>query len=173
MNLRWTEGHIHLAMRRIMASSGWTLIAGEYPGGSDHELYPLNVVDPTVARDGSPDPRRHSLGELIPDLVAIKGRRLAIVEAKVGYSDADRLKLEDLLSNRCGDLVTALEKFSIERNIPELLPVADLVFLPVLSFRAGVAAPLPSRDLSYLRVTSQTLGHFEGKLASDLDQLGA
>ena len=81
--MKWTEGHIHVVMRDVLRQKGWTLVAGEFPGGSDHELYPLNVVDPVVARDASPDPRRHSLGELIPDLVALRGANLFVGEAKV------------------------------------------------------------------------------------------
>jgi hypothetical protein len=87
-------------MREYLKSEGWILVAGEYPGGSDHELYPLNVVDPSVARDNSPDPRRHSLREIIPDLVALRGRDLFIGEAKVGYSEKDRDKLDDLVNTR-------------------------------------------------------------------------
>src|ERR1700761_1178512 len=123
--MRWREGNVHLAMRKIFRRQGWSLVAGEFPGGSDHELYPLNVVDPIVARDQSPDPRRHSFGELIPDLVALKARTLAIAEAKVDYCDADREKLENLLGARRDDLCGALEKFSAERNIPQLLPIGD------------------------------------------------
>jgi len=59
--MTWTEGHVHVAMRRVPRGQGWLLVAGEFPGGSDHELYPPNVVDPMVAKDDSPDPRRHSL----------------------------------------------------------------------------------------------------------------
>jgi hypothetical protein len=162
--MRWTEGHIHLAMRSIMKARGWTLVAGEFPGGSDHELYPLNVVDPAVARDASPDPRRHSLGELIPDLVALKGRRLTVFEAKVLYSEPDRLKLEDLLSTRRDDLLAALNKFAHERNFPDLLPVEGLKLMPVLAFRSDVAAPPPTHELSYLRVSDLTSGYFEGRL---------
>lgn len=162
--MRWTEGHIHLAMRSIMKACGWSLVAGEFPGGSDHELYPLNVVDPAVARDASPDPRRHSLGELIPDLVALKGRQLTIFEAKVLYSETDRLKLEDLLSARREDLLTALKKFAHERSFPELLPVEGLQLLPVLAFRADVVAPPPTREFSHLRVVDLTSGYFEGRL---------
>ena len=44
--MKWNEGRIHVAMRTILAEEGWDLIAGEYPGGSNHDLYPLNVVDP-------------------------------------------------------------------------------------------------------------------------------
>lgn len=69
--MRWTEGHIHIVMRKFLKSNHWLLIAGDYPGGSDHELFPLNVVDPAVARDHSPDPSRHSLGKIVPDLVAL------------------------------------------------------------------------------------------------------
>ena len=91
--MRWSEGLIHLSMRAFLTRQGWQLIAGEYPGGSDHQLYPLNVVDPALARDESPDPRRHSLGELIPDLVALRKRDLFIGEAKLGHDDGDRAKL--------------------------------------------------------------------------------
>lgn len=170
--MRWTEGHIHLAMRRIMKSSGWTLIAGEFPGGSDHELYPLNIVDPAVARDASPDPRRHSLGELIPDLVALKGRHLTILEAKVRYSEHDRLKLEYLLSARRDDLLATLNKFAQERNFLELLPVEGLQLLPVLAFRSNVAAPPPIHELSYLRVCDLTSGYFEGRLDTGSSLVG-
>ena len=80
--MKWTEGEVHRAMRHHLKASGWSLIAGEYPGGSDHELYPLNIVDPAVARDRSPDPRRHSKGELIPDLVALRSGMLIFVSLR-------------------------------------------------------------------------------------------
>src|SRR5260370_16835366 len=96
--LKWTEGHIHLAMRSFLTSQNWTLVAGEFPGGSDHDLYPLNVVDPTIARDRSPDPRRHSFGELIPDLVALRGRDLFIGEAKLRYDPKNPQQLETLVT---------------------------------------------------------------------------
>ena len=117
-------------MRRVLKQKGWKLIAGEYPGGSDHELYPLNVIDPTVARDRSPDPRRHSLGELIPDLVAIRNRDLLIAEAKVSYNIPDLEKLQYLIGERRSDLMIALEKFSKERSYPELLPLKSLKLHP-------------------------------------------
>src|SRR5687767_12705831 len=108
-------------MRRILRSRGWRLIAGEYPGGSDHELYALCVVDPQIARDQSPDPRRHSIGELIPDIVALRDCRLLIGEAKCRYSKADYEKLDQLTSKRLADLNEALRKFAIERRVSELL----------------------------------------------------
>lgn len=162
--MRWTEGHIHVAMRRVLADQGWLLVAGEFPGGSDHELYPLNIVDSAVARDGSPDPRRHSLGELIPDLVALQGRELFIGEAKVRYDEGDRQKLEMLVSEGREHLLMALRTFAKERRISQLLPVEHLVLRPTLVFRANSVAPPPSRSMSYLRIISLTEGFFEGAL---------
>lgn len=163
--MRWTEGHIHLAMRRVLEDQGWLLVAGEFPGGSDHHLYPLNVVDPVVARDRSPDPRRHSLGELIPDLVALRGRDLFIGEAKVRYNRGDREKLERLVTVRRGDLLTVLRVFSKERRVSQLLPVETLVLRPTLVFRADkLVVPAPAGGLSYLRIVSATDGFFEGAL---------
>jgi hypothetical protein len=162
--MRWTEGHVHLVMRRLLKQKGWTLVAGEFPGGSDHELYPLNVVDPALARDDSPDPRRHSLGELIPDLVAIQGTDLLIGEAKIRYNERDREKLAMLLSDRKADLLAALRTFAGERAVPELLPVERLMLHPVLIFRANSKAPPPACGFSHLRVVSNTEAFFEGAL---------
>lgn len=166
--MKWTEGHVHLAMRRFLRSDGWLLVAGEFPGGSDHELYPLNVVDPAVACDESPDPRRHSLGELIPDLIALQDSKLFIGEAKVRYHEGDRVKLALLLSERRKHLLAALQTFARERSVPQLLPVERLMLHPVLVFRAEAAAPLPSGGFSYLRIVSKTEAFFEGPLSGSL-----
>jgi len=163
--MRWSEGHVHVAMRRVLKKRGWLLVAGEFPGGSDHELYPLNVVDPRVACDNSPDPRRHSLGELIPDLVALRGRLLLVAEAKVRYDSADAEKLALLVGERRTDLLQALEKFAVERRRPELLPVSTLEFRPTLVFVAGTPAPPVQPPFSYLRVQGRTSALFEGELA--------
>jgi hypothetical protein len=165
--VKWTEGLIHLAMRNVLGVRGWTLVAGEYPGGSDHDLYPLNVVCPTLARDESPDPRRHSLGEVIPDLVALRGRALLIAEAKVRYSEADRRKLTRLLGERRGDLLAALRKFADDRRVSTLLPVETLDFHPTLVFSSVGHAPTPPPGFSYLRLTSTKEGAFEGVLAAE------
>jgi hypothetical protein len=151
-------------MREYLKSEGWILVAGEYPGGSDHELYPLNVVDPSVARDNSPDPRRHSLREIIPDLVALRGRDLFIGEAKVGYSEKDRDKLDDLVNTRRLDLLGALRTFARERNVPAVLPVESLVLRPTLVFRETSEAPKVPAGFSYLRIQNMKQGYFEGAL---------
>lgn len=164
--MNWTEGHIHVAMRDILQRLGWKLIAGEYPGGSDHHLYPLNVVDPAVACDRSPDPRRHSLGELVPDLVALRSRELIIAEAKVRYDERDRRKLEMLIGPLIERFWVALEKFAQERGFVELHPVRTLVLRPTLVFLADTPAPQSSGGFSYLRIVSRTEGVFEGALAA-------
>ncbi len=141
---RWREGDVHIAMREFFDDCGWQLIAGEYPGGSDHELYPLCVVDRELARDDSPAPRHHSLGEQIPDLVAAREHHLAIVEAKVDYSAADRRKLQGMLSERRADLLHSLAKFSEDRGVPLPCPPDDCTLHPVLAFAApqdGEPAP--------------------------------
>lgn len=152
-------------MRRVLKQKGWKLIAGEYPGGSDHELYPLNVIDPTVARDRSPDPRRHSLGELIPDLVAIRNRDLLIAEAKVAYNVPDLEKLQYLIGERRTDLMIALEKFSKERGFPELLPLNSLRLHPTLVFVDTGADRVPSDSFSHLLISSREDGRFVGTFA--------
>ncbi len=161
-----TEGRVHLAMRKGLRDSDFKLIAGEYPGGSDHELYPLNVTDPRVARDRSPDPRRHSVGELIPDIVALKDRWLVLGEAKVDYNDADRAKLAYLTTERVADLRAALHKFARERNCPELEPIATLEFLPVLIFTTLKVPPLIPRGFSYMRLAYNRDAIYEGPLSA-------
>jgi len=159
------EGEIHVAMRTILKSLGWTLIAGEFPGGTDHELHPLNVVDPELARDNSPDPRRHSLGELIPDIVAVKNNLLLIGEAKPRYSQSDQEKLDMLLNARRDDLLLALSTFANERNFPNLLPLERFTFCPLLIFNDNSRSPSIENQQSYLRIISLHEGYFEGYLS--------
>jgi hypothetical protein len=95
------------------------------------------IVDPTVARDFSPDPRRHSLDKFVPDIVALRGDTLLIVEAKPDYSESDYEKLERLLAERRDDLHLALRTFGRERGFPELLQPELLSVRPALAFGAG------------------------------------
>lgn len=166
--MRWTEGRLHVAMRSVLRSWGWQLVAGEFPGGSDHELHVLNIVDPHLARDQSPDPRRHSLGELIPDIVAIKNRELLIGEAKLTYSERDREKLSRIIGPRRHHLILALQKFAEDRGFPVLKPVESLLIRPALVFLADYAgAPLPSGGFSYLRIEGRRNGYWQGPLSEE------
>ena len=92
-----TESFVHVAMREYLKKEGWTLVAGEYPGGSADELYVLSIMDPSVACDNSPDPRRHSEGEIIPDLFAYKAGVMLIIEAKPKYSFDDIIYKSDIM----------------------------------------------------------------------------
>jgi hypothetical protein len=102
------EDFIHLAIRKHLRQTGWTLLAGQFPGGSDHELKRLYLRDPEVARDNSPDPRRHSMASFVPDLVASRGVFLLLVEMKSEFSSEDLRKLRLIVDHRCADLRSAL-----------------------------------------------------------------
>jgi len=161
---RWTEGHVHIRMRKVLRNEGFVLVAGEYPGGSDHELYPLCITDPAVACDLSPDPRRHSVGELIPDIVALRGRCLLLGEAKLDYSESDRRKLEQLVEEREPHLRAALAKFAYERDRSELLPIEALELHPMLIFTDRKAWPRAPDRFSCLVLSEDGGYRIEGRL---------
>jgi hypothetical protein len=129
-----TESFVHVAMRQYLKKEGWTLVAGEYPGGSDDELYVLSIMDPTVARDNSPDPRRHSEGEIIPDLFAYKDGIMLVIEAKPKYSYDDKKKLRNLLDYKIDLLKSSLRKFCYEKAILPGINFNVLEYVPVLAF---------------------------------------
>lgn len=150
--MKLTEGHIHVAARRLLRQQGFVLIAGQYPGGSDDELCALNVVDPTVACDDSPDPRRHSDGKLVPDLVALRRNVLLVVEMKPDYSEDDYRKLVVIRDQRRSDFDSALTRLSASRAVAVPSP-ATLLLVPVLGFRAK-ARYAPDPQFGYLLVES-------------------
>jgi len=128
------EDEIHYAVRQFLRREGWTLVAGQYPNGSDDELPILNVKDPAVARDDSPDPRRHSLDKFVPDLIALKANIALVVELKPAYDAGDEQKLTELLSRRFDRLVRALEELSA--RTPQLQNVSwrSLRYVATLGF---------------------------------------
>jgi hypothetical protein len=161
---RLTEAFVHRATRQYLSAHGWTLVAGQWPGGSDDTLHVLYVMDPTVARDLSPDPRRHSLDKFVPDVVALKSGTLLIVEAKTGYSQRDFDKLERLLGDRRDDLHTALRTFASERGFPLLLEPQGLALRPALAFSANSRHPTPSPPWVMLLVDPAGAVSTEGDL---------
>lgn len=134
------EDYVHVAMRQHLKDKGWLLVAGEFPGGTDDELNVLSISDPKVARDNSPDPRRHSTGEIIPDLVAYRDGVILIVEAKPKYSQSDKEKLKDLLTQKRDRLIVALEKFCA--NKPEFAHIDyhHIRYVPALAFHHTVSS---------------------------------
>lgn len=127
------EDFIHYVLRLHLKDKGWELLAGQYPNGSDDELRALNVIDPAVARDQSPDPRRHSMNKLVPDLVARRANHLLVVEIKPGYSAEDEMKLDLMLNERLQHFHAALEAFTRAR-VGVGLHVGDLTLVPALAF---------------------------------------
>jgi len=125
---------IHFSVREFLRNAGWQLVAGQFPNGSDNELPPLNVLDPTLARDNSPDPRRHSMNKYVPDLVAYKQRIMLLIEMDTHYSLKDERKLEILISQRRSDLLSALEDLVSMRRVVLPAPIDQIVFVPCLGF---------------------------------------
>ena len=132
--MKMTESFVHVAMRDFLKKKGWLLIAGEYPNGSDDELNVLSISDPTVAKDNSPDPRRHSVGEIIPDLIAYKNGVILIIEAKPNYSKEDKNKLINLLSNERKRLINSLVKFSVGKSAFSHINYQTVDYVPVLAY---------------------------------------
>jgi hypothetical protein len=161
---RFTEAFVHRAVRRYLGAAGWTLLAGQWPGGSDDSLHVLYIVDPTLARDDSPDPRRHSLDKFVPDLVAIKDGVLMIVEAKPRYAASDYDKLGRLLGERRIDLDTALTTFGQERGFPQLACPKKLDVRPTLAFGSKSCHPPVAAPWVFLVVdeSAGTVTHLGG-----------
>lgn len=155
------EDLIHLAVRKFLSRSGWQLIAGQYPGGSDDELPILNIVDPKVARDRSPDPRRHSLDKVVPDIVAYARGVMLLAEHKPRYSFEDEEKLEKLLALRRADLILALKKLIDSGRAAIDVPVEQLVFVPGLGFAAN-SRYKPNPDFCYFKVRGMDDVEFVG-----------
>ncbi len=146
------EGYIHVAMRGFFKRQGWQLIAGQYPGGTDDELAVLNIVDLDVARDNSPDPRRHSKGKFVPDLFVRKNNEILIIEAKPRFSMEDREKLIELMNEKREELIVAFQKFVIERKIEIPYTISEIQFTPCLAFSSSSKVKIIDPDFKYILV---------------------
>lgn len=155
------EDFVHVAVRRALIGHGWTLIAGQFPNGSDDELPRLSVMDPSLARDRSPDPRRHSFNKFVPDLVACCGSIILIVEMKPRYSEEDELKLFNLLNNRRPDLIRALRDLAQIRSTAFAIPVEQLTLVPALGFGATRQRIKPA-NFCHFRVLGLDTVAFDG-----------
>lgn len=154
------EDLVHLAVRGALKSAKWTLIAGQFPNGSDDELMTLSVTDPSLARDNSPDHRRHSLNELVPDLLACKSHIILIIEMKPEYSPDDERKLKLLLESRIDDFRRALREFD-SRYKKLSLPVDQFIFVPCLGFDSRERYPA-NENFCYFEVTGLSSVRFKG-----------
>ena len=146
------EDFIHFFARKFLRSNGWELIAGQYPNGSDDELTSLNIMDPVLAKDESPDPRRHSKNKLVPDIVACRGKNVLIVEAKPRYDIEDKGKLSEIVGVRKKDFMYSLAQKIEERNINLTYRLSDLILVPCLCFSSpSIRFPI-SQGFAYLIV---------------------
>jgi hypothetical protein len=152
------EDFIHYHMRDGLRRLGWELVAGQYPNGSDDELPVLAVLDPELARDRSPDHRRHSFNKLVPDLVALKDLDLLVVEAKPQYNEEDEAKLLRLRGARRADFDAALGAILHRRGLA--VHPAQFSFVPCQAMSAG--ARLHAReDFAYLFVDQEGVAVLE------------
>lgn len=161
IDLELREDVIHYSVREFLRMSGWKLIAGQYPDGTDDELSPLNVVDPALARDESPDHRRHSKNKLVPDLVACQKNVMVVVEMKPLYSPGDEVKLLALLGERLEDFIGALRRLIAVRRIALPTELEQMAFVPCLGFTATASYPRRS-DFGYFLVSEPMAVIFEG-----------
>lgn len=134
MRKRVNEPYVHVVMRQCLRRNGWALLAGDYPGGTDGELYQFSVRNPLLARDDSPDHRRHDLGEYVPDLVAEKDGLVLIIEAKPAYSSSDEEKLVSLFTSDYSSLVSDLDSFCRRYSLLEGVSINDCELVPALAY---------------------------------------
>ena len=147
------EDVIHLAVRRYLKNHRWILVAGQYPNGTDDELPILNIKDPDLAKDNSPDHRRHSMNKLVPDLVALKDSVILIVEMKPTYCKKDEEKLLELLKTRKHDFTCTLEECLRLNGKCNDVNINNLVYIPCMGFGSGCKYKhLP--DFCYFEVIS-------------------
>jgi len=153
------EDIIHYVTRKFLIEENWRLLAGEYPNGSDDELHSLRIMDKLLAKDNSPAHRYHSLNKLVPDLLAIKGNELLIIEMKPSYSKQDEIKLIDMLNKRKEEFLYYLEEFLI-RYFPNIVgSIHDLKFTPVLGFSSSKNLER-HKDFKYIIVQSLNKAEF-------------
>lgn len=153
--MKITESFVHVAMREYLKRNDWLLIAGEYPNGSDDELNVLSISNPDIAKDNSPDPRRHSEGEIVPDLVAYKRGTIIVIEAKPIYSLDDKLKLTDLMLTKKALLISSLEKFSSGKVQFHGIDYTKALYIPVLAFgNPSLECPCIDNGFGHLYIKS-------------------
>lgn len=151
------EDEIHYSVRSFLKDNDWLLVAGQYPNGSDDELQALNIKDPALARDDSPDHRRHSMNKLVPDLIALKGATLLVVEMKPSYSKSDEEKLLEILGDRFADFVRALDEMLALLDVSPPVEIPELAMVPCLGMSYGSVRP-----------TRTEFGYFDVKAIDDV-----
>ena len=103
------EMDLYIRLKRHLKLTGWQVLGGQPPSGSDH-LPVIEIKLDYGAIKGSKD-------ALKPDLVALKDNTVMIFEIKPAFSETDHLKLLGVKSS-----LTRIESFwkeLQERNIKD------------------------------------------------------
>jgi hypothetical protein len=102
------ETKLYIALKNHLRNTGWHLIAGQPPSGTDH-LPVLEIKSQVGDERGSRDSYK-------PDLVAVSLNQLLIVEIKPSYSANDDAKLIRTLTveNRIASLWSEVENRSLK-----------------------------------------------------------
>ncbi|MDZ4655051.1 MAG: hypothetical protein U1F44_04160 [Coriobacteriia bacterium] len=87
-----TESEVYLRSKKLLRRLGWTLVGGQPPSGCDH-LPVIEIKDPARTTKGS-------RGAYKPDLVAVLGSRLLLVECKPEHDDGDVTKLRAVIEDQ-------------------------------------------------------------------------
>jgi hypothetical protein len=101
------ETLVFLSVKQYLISEGWMLIGGQPPSGTDN-LPVIEIRDPTFKGKGSK-------GSYKPDLIAIQGSNLMIIELKPNFSKLDRVKVNQVLNSR--PRLESLWEGILQRNI--------------------------------------------------------
>lgn len=110
-----SESEIYVYSKRFLRKSGWTLIGGEPPGGSDG-LPRVEAKHPEVDVKGSEGSKK-------VDIIAYRNGHILLLELKSTFDRGDVVKLDELVGERRWrrSLLEACE----ERNALSRAGIAD------------------------------------------------
>lgn len=86
-----TETAVYLKVKKHLKTTGWSLLAGQPPSGTDH-LPVIEIKDDFTSGNGSK-------GSFKPDLVAWKNDVLVFIELKPMFNAPDQVKVENVLNS--------------------------------------------------------------------------
>lgn len=102
MSEHLNESFVYVETKKLLTKLGWTLIAGEPSGGSDH-LPRIEIRDPGMNEKGS-------RGSYKVDLISTKNKNLLLTEVKVNFNISDIEKLNIICNERRKHLKNALQE---------------------------------------------------------------
>jgi hypothetical protein len=109
MQEHFNESFVYVKTKKILASLGWKIIAGEPAGGSDH-LPRIEIRDPSMTNKGSK-------GSYKIDIIATKNNKILLTEVKINFNISDVNKLNEICNQRKEHLKSALrERLGLDIN---------------------------------------------------------